>query len=134
MWTYQTEIDVAAEPQTLWALFADVVGWPKWNAGIEAIDLRGPFANGSEFAMKPPGMDAFVTTLTDVREGQSFTDVTVIDGTTVRVFHGLTPLGTGGTRVTYRAEVTGPAADEIGPMATGDFDDVLAALKRTAEG
>lgn len=80
MWTYQTEIDVEAEPQTLWALFADVAGWPRWNAGIETIDLRGPFANGSEFAMKPPGMDAFVTTLADVREGQSFTDVTVIDG------------------------------------------------------
>ncbi len=122
MWTYQTEIDVAAKPQTLWALFADVAGWPKWNAGIETIDLRGPFANGSEFTMKPPSVDGFVTTLADVREGQSFTDVTVIDGTTVRVFHGLTPLGTGGTRVTYRAEVT------------GDFDDVLAALKRTAEG
>jgi hypothetical protein len=37
------------------------------------------------------------------------------------------------TRVTYGTEITGPNAHEFGPLVTGDFGDVLAALKRLAE-
>ena len=40
--------------------------------------------------------------------------MTVLDGTTVRVHHRLLALDGGRTPVTFRAEVTGPAADEVG--------------------
>lgn len=33
-----------------------------------------------------------------------------------------------------RTEISGPDAAEFGPMVVGDFPDVLAALKRVAEG
>lgn len=133
MWKSETGIDIDAASARIWKLFADVAGWPKWNAGVESIALNGPFADGSTFLMKPPGMDALLSTLTDVRAGESFTDVTVVDATSVRVFHGLRPLGHNRTRVTYRIEVSGPDAEEIGKMASADFDDVLKALKQTAE-
>ena len=32
-------------------------GWKTWNAGIEHIDIDGPFAAGTWFTMKPPGED-----------------------------------------------------------------------------
>ena len=133
MWSHETSIEVDTDRDRLWALFADVDGWTKWNAGIERIELRGPFASGTEFLMQPPGMDPFVSTLAAVRPGESFTDITVLDDTTVRVHHGLHALTGHRTRVTYRAEVTGPAEAEIGPMVTEDFDDVLNALKQLAE-
>lgn len=133
MWKSETGIDIDAGSARIWALFADVAGWPKWNAGVEAIELRGPFADGTTFLMKPPGMDALLSTLTDVRAGESFADVTVVDATSVRVFHGLQPLGRARTRVTYRIEVSGPDAEEVGTMASADFDDVLRSLKQTAE-
>ena len=133
MWSHETSIDVNAPRDRLWALFADVDGWTGWNAGIERIELRGPFANGTEFLMQPPGMNPFVSTLDAVQPGEGFTDITVLDGTTVRVHHVLQALLGNRTRVTYRAEVTGPAEAEIGPMVTADFDDVLKALKQLAE-
>jgi len=37
----------------------------------------------------------------------------------------------GGSRVTYATEITGPQAADFGPS---DFPDVLAGLKRAAEG
>ena len=37
------------------------------------------------------------------------------------------------TRVTYRTEIDGHEAEELGAMVTADFPDVLAALKRPAE-
>jgi hypothetical protein len=55
----------------------------------------------------------------------------------VRTAHRLEPAEAGGTRIVYRTEITGPAADqvgpELGPAITGDFPDVVAALARIAE-
>ena len=83
--------------------------------------------------MKPPGMEAFNSTLTDVRPGQSFTDVTVLDGTTVKVGHSLEKLDEHRTRVIYHTDELGQAEAETGSMVTADFDDVLEALKQLAE-
>jgi hypothetical protein len=133
MWTHQESIEAHATPARVWQLFADVPGWKAWNAGIEHIELHGPFAEGTTFTMQPPGTDAFVSTLTAVFENQGFTDETVIDDTRVIVAHLIEPLATGLTRITYSTRITGPLAAEIGPMVTGDFADVLQSLRAIAE-
>ena len=71
--------------------------------------------------------------LIDVKPNESFTDETVIDDTRVIVNHRLVTLPSGRTKIIYSTEITGPAADEFGPMVTSDFPEVLAALKRLAE-
>ena len=133
MWTDTAEIVTTASPQLLWRLFEDVAGWTRWNAGIERIALRGPFASGSTFAMQPPGMDVFTSTLRDVRAGAGFVDETLLEGTRFLVSHELVPLADGGTRVVYAVRVDGPEAATLGPLVTADFPDVLAALKALAE-
>lgn len=117
----------------VWALLADVARWKDWNAGIESIELHGPFVAGSTFTMRPPGQDALTSTITEVKTNQSFIDETVVDETRVLVSHQLAPLPSGGTRIIYSTEISGPGAAEIGPMVTSDFPDVLAALKKLAE-
>ena len=133
MWTNSTSIDTIASPQALWRLFEDVAGWTRWNAGIERIALRGPFATGSTFDMQPPGMEAFTSTLRDVRPHEGFVDETVLEGTRFLVSHELRLLPSGGTRVTYTIRVEGPEAATLGPLVSADFPEVLAALKALAE-
>ena len=133
MWTATASIATTASPQALWRLFEDVAGWTNWNAGIARIALHGPFAAGSTFAMQPPGMDAFTSTLRDVRPDVGFVDETLLDGTRFLVSHELQPLAAGGTRVTYAIKVEGPDAETLGPLVTADFPEVLAALKALAE-
>ncbi|GGC72394.1 SRPBCC family protein [Undibacterium terreum] len=133
MWTHEESMETTATPVQIWALFSDVPGWKKWNSGIEYLEMRGPFANGSTFSMQPPGEEAFVSTLTNVKENEGFTDETVIDATYVLVHHKIIPLASGLTRVSYSTEITGPSATEFGPMVTSDFAEVLAALKKLAE-
>lgn len=134
MWTHQESIETSAAPERIWQLFRDVPGWKAWNPGIEAIALHGPFAQGATFMMQPPGSDPFTSTLLEVEENRGFTDVTEIDGTRVVVRHSIAPLAGGGSRVTYATEITGPQAADFGPMVIGDFPEVLAGLKRVAEG
>ena len=133
MWTHSTSIATTATQEALWRLFEDVAGWTNWNAGIEHVALDGPFASGSTFEMKAPGMDAFRSTLRDVRPNAGFVDETVLEATRFLVSHELQKLPSGGTRVTYAITVEGPEAATLGPLVTADFPEVLAALKALAE-
>jgi len=133
MWTRADTIETHATPARVFALFADVARWKDWNAGIESIELHGPFAAGTQFTMQPPGQDAITNTLIAVAPDEGFTDETVVDDTRVLVHHRLTALPNGGTRIEYATEITGPQSAEIGALVTADFPDVLAALKRLAE-
>lgn len=136
MWTteYTLETDVSAE--ALWRLLSDVDGWGAWNAGIETIALEGPLAVGATFRMKPPGEDELTSTVAELEPNRLLTDVTDLGELVVRVEHRLAPSAGGGTTLTYRVEVSGPAADaageEVGRAVSADFPDVMAALASAA--
>ena len=133
MWQQAFETLTTATPATVWQLFVDVDGWAAWNAGIEAIALHGPFADGTTFLMKPPGEDAMTSRLVNVVAGRSFEDETVLGDVRVLVDHRVEPLGDGRSRITYTARVDGPGAAEIGAAVTADFPAVLASLRELAE-
>jgi len=133
MWRHEASIEIEAAPARIWQLFADVPGWKRWNAGIESIELHGTFTQGTSFSMKPPGVDAFTSTLIEVQENHLFTDETTVDEVTVVVSHRIEPLAASRSRVSYVSMVTGPEAADVGAAVTADFDDVLAALKQLAE-
>lgn len=133
MWKHETSIETTASPAAIWRLFADVPGWKRWNAGIEQIEIHGPFAKGTSFFMQPPGDNGFTSTLIEVSENIGFTDETIIGDTRVVVHHRIIPMSYGKTTIAYCTEITGPDAAQFGPMVTGDFHEVLAALKALAE-
>jgi uncharacterized protein YndB with AHSA1/START domain len=133
MWTHEESIETSATPARVWEFFADVAQWKNWNAGIETIQIHGPFEAGTAFTMRPPGQDAISSTLIEVKRNESFTDETLVDETRVVVSHKLLPLSSGNTKIIYSTEITGPGAEELGPMITSDFADVLASLRRLAE-
>ncbi len=133
MWKNEKSIETTATPEQIWKLFSDVCGWKKWNAGIDNIKLNGEFAKGSTFFMQPPGEEGFYSTLVDVKKNKRFTDETVIDNTRVLVHHIITRLPSGNTKITYSTEISGPNAEEFGQIVTGDFQEVLTALKALAE-
>ncbi|MGY4354861.1 hypothetical protein ACVW0J_001354 [Bradyrhizobium sp. i1.7.7] len=68
VWRGEYAVETSAAPETVWSIFRDVPGWKTWNAGIEQIDIDGPFAAGTWFTMKPPGEEALRSQLIEVRE------------------------------------------------------------------
>ena len=72
MWTAEAALDIDAPPERVWALLADVPGWPHWNAGVASATLHGPLASGSHFDMQlPDGGPLLRSTLVDVRPTQA---------------------------------------------------------------
>jgi hypothetical protein len=132
LFSIQHTRETTATAATLWNIIRDVPGWRRWNAGIEHVELEGPFASGTWFTMKPPGQDAFRSRLLEVREGERFVDETRVEDLVVTVDHRLERAGAN-TRVTYALRASGPGASEIGPAIAADFPEVLAALCALAE-
>jgi hypothetical protein len=138
MWSYEHSLETDGRAETIFEILRDVGRWPEWNPGVERIDLDGPFATGTTGVMVIPDQGSLSFRLAWVGEGRGFEDETEIPGAEVlvRVRHSLEPLGAGGTRITYRATVEGPAADalgpEIGPAVTADFPEVMAGLAARA--
>ena len=138
MWEYEQSVETTAAPEALWQHWSDMATWPQWNAGIETIDVEGPFAVGTAFTMTPPGDEPIRMRLVEIKPGESFTDEMDAGDFVVRTQHRLEPTATGLTRIVYRTEITGEAAGhigpELGPQITADFPEVLAALAKLAEG
>jgi hypothetical protein len=137
MWAYEHSIETSAAPESIWKLWADVEKWGTWNADIEKIEIRGPFASGVEITMTPARQDPVQFTLADVAENERFTDEARIDGLVLRTAHQLERLGNQRTRISYRMEITGIAAEEIGPQIgpaiTADWPETMAALVDLAQ-
>ncbi|GAA1264959.1 hypothetical protein GCM10009665_62840 [Kitasatospora nipponensis] len=138
MWEYEHAIESDATPAAIWRLWSDVENWGNWNADIEAIELRGPFATGTEISMTPAGQEPVLLRIGDLVEGELFVDEAEFDGLLLRTMHRVESLAGERSRVVYRMEITGPAADEagpqIGPAVTGDWPETMAALVAHAKG
>jgi len=138
MWEYEHSVLTTATPDALWRHWSDVAAWPEWNPGIAEIQVDGPFAAGTSVTMTPPDDDPIRLLLVEVVPGELFADEMDAGDFVVRTEHRLQPAGAGTTRVTYRTEITGPAADQVGPQLgpaiTADFPEVLAGLVKRAEG
>ena len=138
MWEYEYSVETTAAPEALWRHWSDMASWPQWNDGIETIDVAGPFEAGTAFTMTPPGEEPIRMRLIEIKPGESFTDEMDAGDFAVRTEHRLEPAAGGLTRIVYRTEITGEAADhlgpQLGPQITADFPEVLAALAKRAEG
>ena len=138
MWECEHIAETSASPDEVWRHWSDLAKWPQWNAGIEKMQIDGPFAAGTTFTMTPPGDEPIRMRLTEITHGELFTDEMDGGDFTVRTVHRLEKAADGRTRIIYRTEITGPAADQVGPQLgpaiTADFPDVLAALAKLAEG
>ncbi len=137
MWTTEYSIETTEAPEAIWGLWAEVAGWPEWNADLERATLSGPFAAGSTITMTPHGQEPIELRIADAVEPELFVDEAHLGDVVVRTIHRLEPLYDDRTRVVYRMEIAGPGADklgpQIGPEISADFPQVLAALVDLAE-
>ena len=116
MWTTEHSIETAATPEAIWRLWSDVASWPDWNDDIERIAIAGPFAVGSTISMTPIGQDTVELRLAEVSEPDLFVDEADLGDVLVRTIHPIDPADGDRRRVTYLMEITGPAADQLGPV------------------
>jgi hypothetical protein len=137
MWVHEYSGETTARPAAVWRVLRDLDQWQCWDTSMEWVRLQGPFGVGAQVVMKPIGQDPITSVIVEASENEVYADQTNFGGVTLRFSHTLTPLANGGTQVVHRLEITGPAADqigpELGPAITEDFPDAMAALLARAQ-
>lgn len=133
MWTYQHSIDTPADVAAIWRLYSDTSTWPSWNGAVEKVELDGPFRSGAPGRLTPAGQGPLPFRIVTAVQDQGYTSETEIaDTVTLRLTNTLTPLPGGGTRVTHRADLAGPASEyfgtSFGPVLTEGVPISMAAL------
>ena len=101
-------IEVAAPPETVWAVMSDVARWPDWTPSVEAVELLdAAFAPGSRVRLKQPRFKAAVWRVTALEPGRGFAWENRVPGMTSIARHGIEVTPTG-VRVTLEFAATGP--------------------------
>jgi hypothetical protein len=136
MWTTEHSIEAPGHAEAIWRVWADVPRWGEWNPDIERVELDGSFAAGGTITMTSRGQDPVVLRIAEAVEPERFVDEADLGEVVVRTEHRVERLDGERVRVVYRMEITGPAADTIGPelgsAISADFPEVLAALVERA--
>ena len=88
MWKTEHTHESAAAPEAVFALWADVEGWPAWDASLIATTLDGPFAAGTTGTLHPQGMPGPIAfEITAVEPGAGFADETRLGPLVLRFRH-----------------------------------------------
>lgn len=136
---YEHSTDTSASAEVVWELYRDVAGWPTWNKAVQRLELDGDFAAGTTGRLFPPGAGPLPFRIVAAQQAAGYTSETdIADTVTLRTMSSLAPLPDGGTRITVRSELVGPAApyfaESFGPaLAAGVPSTVRELARRAAE-
>lgn len=117
---FSTTVDIAAAPERVWAVIADVERWPEWTPSVTRVERLdgGPLAVGSRVRIRQPKLLPVVWQVTELREGQGFIWVTRSPGVRVVARHSVEP-APGGARATLSVQFSGLLARIVARLTRG---------------
>lgn len=132
MWEFDHTITTKAKKETIWKLYSNIATWTEWDKGIVYASLEGPFVQGSRGMLQPEDQEPLAFELTMVDPFHGFSDITDIPeaGIQIRFTHLLLELA-GKTRITHKVTITGPNAEQLGPVMGSEFSE---GIPHTMEG
>ena len=130
---YELSVSTTASPADVWALWSDVGSWHAWDPAVERVALEGHFAEGAAGLMVLTGGIEVPFYLEIVEPGARYLDRLDMGELSIRIDHVVTAVD-GGAEITVSTVITGPGAEDIGPMVTADAPKALDALVALAEG
>lgn len=120
IWYMITEdsVEVDAPAQLVWDVFTDVERWPEWTPSVTSLaGLDGPgLAVGRRFAIKQPGMQKLVWTVTEIDPGSSWTWVQRSPGVLVTARHDVDVQPGGRTLVRQQLDQRGVVGTLVGRL------------------
>ncbi|NRR31902.1 SRPBCC family protein [Oxalobacteraceae bacterium] len=110
--SYTATADASVED--IWAIWADINNWDKWDSGIEHSAIEANFKAGNSFSLTPRGGEPIQVTLKTVTQGEEFSDEAVLPFGVIRNLHRISKIG-------KQISLTHEVQAEIAPEASGFF-------------
>lgn len=113
---YAAEIRIDAPPGRVWAVWADVLRWPRWTPTVERVEhVDGPegLGLGARYRIVQPKLQPAVWTVTRAEPGLGFDWQASTPGLQMSAEHQLEPDGDG-TRLRQRVVLSGLLSAPVG--------------------
>lgn len=106
---FQISVDIAAPPETVFAVMCDAERWHEWTRSVRSIRLLdgGPLALGSRALIRQPRFPPAVWKVVALEPGRSFTWKNGLPGLWVYAHHSVSEIP-GGTRASLQLHYEGP--------------------------
>ncbi len=113
-------VNVAASPEALWGVVADVERWPELTASMRSVKLLtpGPLGPGSEARIRQPRLPAQTWRVDQFEPGKRFSWTSSTMGTKVEAAHLVSGDGSG-SRLTLTLDFRGPFVAVSAPFFRG---------------
>ena len=111
-------VHIEAPPAKVWAAMVDIERWPEWASYMQSLRRQdeGPFGVGSRVKVTPKGLLGSVWTVTEYREGKSYTwKTTLAPGVNMAGGHVVEADGAG-TKATLWLQATGAIGTLLSPV------------------
>ena len=117
MTVFSNAVEIAAPPERVWAVLADLERWPEWTPSVTSVELLapGPLAVGTRARVSQPKLKPAIWEVTEVKPGMSFTWVTRQPGLLVTGLHQLEPIEKG-TLATLAVRFSGLLGPLVGRL------------------
>ena len=135
---FRIEVDIAAAPEAVWAVIADVERWHEWTASVRRIRLLGarPLTVGSFAFVQQPRLLPALWRVTAIEPGRRFVWETAVPGVHIAALHEVEPAA-GGAHATLRVRYGGAIgrwlADRIREITCRYLEFEAAGLKLRSE-
>jgi hypothetical protein len=129
---YEGTISTSATPADVWRLWSDVGSWHRWDPSVDGVALEGHFAEGAAGTLSLAGGIETPFVLDVVEPGARFLDRLTMGDLVICIDHEVKATDEG-AEILVRTTVTGPGAEDIGPIVAGDTPKALDALVAMAE-
>lgn len=97
-----------ATREQIWALWADLPGWPRWDENLESVAIDGPFESGTFGRLKPVKAKEVAIEILEVDAPNRFVDIQLLPKSAMRTVHEISDADGGGLIVTQTVTFTGP--------------------------
>ena len=121
---YTKQVELAAPPERVWSVLADVERWPSWTPTVTALDVldapdgSGPaLREGAEVRITQPGMRPTRYTVTGVEDGRWFRWEARRPGLRQHADHAVEAAGDRCSRATLTFGIDGPVGWLVSPLA-----------------
>ncbi|MBE1534966.1 SRPBCC family protein [Actinomadura algeriensis] len=112
---FEITVDVAAPPERVWSVMADVERLPDLTPSMDGVELLdGPLRLSARARVRQPRLATAVWTVTEFTERESFAWESRAAGVTTTGGHFVRPAPDGGATLRLTLVQTGPLAPVIG--------------------
>jgi Polyketide cyclase / dehydrase and lipid transport len=134
---FEASTKINAPSATVFALYANVSGWPTWDTDVKSASLAGVFESGAKGMIVPNGGPKSEIIFTEVVKNKKFAAQCKLPLCTMRFEHELDETQGSGTHATHRVIFQGLLAPLFGRLIGSGMrktlPHALAGLKNAAE-